>query len=289
MAKSPKKKASAKKSPAKSAAKKVAKKSAVKRAAKPAVKKKAAAKASKPAKAVKKPAAKVAAKKAIAKPAKKPAARAEKAKKKAGGVSKPVDAIELKSRGLEVPAPEPTHLPLEREDDAAESFDEMDEELGDSGEGGGVTAAPREISRAAMTSSATSRSDHTDPSASRAFAIDAARMLRDDKCEEVVLLDVRELGQVSDFIIIASGTSDRQMRSVAKNVEDLGAKTGFNVYRREVDDRATWIIADFVDIVVHLFEPNTRSTYDLENLWADAPRIRWERPDQVVRDRVAAN
>ena len=287
MAKSPKKKASAKKSPAKSAAKKVAKKSAVKRAAKPAVKKKAAVKASKPAKTQKKSAAKVAAKKASAKPAKKPAGRAEGAKKKASGVAKPVDAIELKSRGLEVPAPEPTHLPLEREEDAAESYDEMDEELGDSGDG--ATAAPREISRAAMTSSATSRSDHADPSASRAFAIDAARMLRDDKCEEVVLLDVRELGQVSDFIIIASGTSDRQMRSVAKNVEDLGAKTGFNVYRREVDDRATWIIADFVDIVVHLFEPNTRSTYDLENLWADAPRIRWERPDQVVRDRVAAN
>ncbi len=258
MAKSPKKKApSAKKPPAK----KAAKKPLAKRASKPTPKKKAAAKPIKRARPVAKPIAK----KSLAKPAKPPA------KKPARTSSKPNNAIEIKSRSLEVPAAEPTHLPLERS--ANES-----------------SATPqREMSRAAMTSSATSRSDHADPSASRAFAIDAARMLRDDKCEEVVLLDVRELGQVSDFIIIASGTSDRQMRSVAKNAEDLGAKSGFNVYRREVDDRATWIIADFVDVVVHLFEPNTRSTYDLENLWVDAPRIRWERPDQVVRDRVAAH
>lgn len=276
MAKSPKKKASsAKKFTAKPAAKKLAKKPAAKRSPKPVAKKKAATKSIKRAKPVAK-----ATKKSAPKQAKAPA------KKTSRTAAKPSNTVELKSRSLQVPAPEPTHLPLERiEDTSPDSFDNAGDDTGSV-----VSTAPsREMSRAAMTSSATSRSDHADPSASRAFAIDAARMLRDDKCEEVVLLDVRELGQVSDFIIIASGTSDRQMRSVAKNAEDLGAKSGFNVYRREVDDRATWIIADFVDVVVHLFEPNTRSTYDLENLWADAPRIRWERPDQVVRDRVAAN
>lgn len=219
--------------------------------------------------------------KSASKPSAKPAAKRV-AKHAASAKKKPASRASitssqtsvLESKTLEVPAPEPTHLPLEHHDDLIEQT---------------KPTPQREISRAAMTSSASARSEHADPSASRAFAIDAARMIRDDKCEEVVLLDVRELGQVSDFIIIASGTSDRQMRSVAKNAEELGAQSGFNVYRREVDDRATWIIADFVDVVVHLFEPNTRSNYDLENLWADAPRIRWERPDQVVRDRVAAN
>jgi ribosome-associated protein len=118
------------------------------------------------------------------------------------------------------------------------------------------------------------------------FAIEAARLVRDDKCEDVLLLDVRELSQVTDFIIIASGTSDRQMHSVLRHVEELGKSRGIPSFRSSADDRSTWLLIDFVDLVVHLFEPNTRAHYDLEMLWGDAPRIAWERPDQVQRDRA---
>lgn len=121
------------------------------------------------------------------------------------------------------------------------------------------------------------------------FAIDAARLVRDDKCEDVVLLDVRDLSQVSDFIIIGSGTSDRQMHSVLRHVEDLGKGRAMPAFRSSADDRSTWLLIDFVDVVVHLFEPNTRAHYDLEMLWGDAPRLEWERPDQIQRDRAGLN
>ncbi|MFZ4575544.1 MAG: ribosome silencing factor [Phycisphaerales bacterium] len=144
-----------------------------------------------------------------------------------------------------------------------------------------------------MEAQTTPKSAAATPSANQAealaFAIESARLVRDDKCEDVVLLDVRQLSQVTDFIIVGSGTSDRQMGSVLKHVEDLGKTRGFSAFRTTTDDRSTWLLADFVDVVVHLFEPNIRAHYDLEALWGDAPRIEWERPDQMNRDRAGLN
>ncbi len=115
-------------------------------------------------------------------------------------------------------------------------------------------------------------------SAVQAFAIEAARLLSDDKCEDVVLLDVRGLSPMCDFIVIGSGTSDRQMRATIDEVVDMGRTQGFGTARRNVDDRATWCVADLFDVVVHVFEPNTRAYYDLEMLWGDAPKMDWARP-----------
>ncbi|HPO92726.1 MAG TPA: ribosome silencing factor [Phycisphaerales bacterium] len=123
----------------------------------------------------------------------------------------------------------------------------------------------------------------SDPDAMRRFAIEAARMLADDRCEDVLCLDVRSLSQVSDYIVIASGTSDRQMRGAADDIERLADQHQFRVFRRSQDDRATWIVLDCVDIVVHIFEPNTRAHYDLEMLWGDAERVTWEREGGGIR------
>jgi len=111
----------------------------------------------------------------------------------------------------------------------------------------------------------------------RVFAIEAARLMADDKCNEVVVLDVGEKSSVTDYLVIGSGTSDRQMRAVLHHVEELGAQTGYTVLRTSSDDRATWLLADFVNVVVHLFEPNTRAHYDLEMMWGDATRLSWQR------------
>jgi len=115
-----------------------------------------------------------------------------------------------------------------------------------------------------------------DEKVSLAFAVDAARMIHDDKCEHVLLLDVRELSTVTDFIIIGSGTSQRQMASALDHVEELARDRGFQRHATHRDERSLWLLADFVDVVVHLFEPNTRAHYDLEMLWGDAPRLEWE-------------
>lgn len=140
------------------------------------------------------------------------------------------------------------------------------------------SAEPARRSKAAATPP-TPPAPPSDPQ--RALAIECARLVRDDKCEEVQLLDVRGLSQVTDYIIIASGTSERQMRSVLQHVDEIGSKHGYSSYRSHSDDRSTWLLLDFVDVVVHLFEPNTRAHYDLETLWGDAPRVEWERADQM--------
>jgi ribosome-associated protein len=126
----------------------------------------------------------------------------------------------------------------------------------------------------------------TAPAQVKAFALEAARLLADNKCQDIVLLDVTSLSQVSDFLVVANGSSDRQMRSTADEVAEIAAKHGYTTFRKDVDDRSTWIVVDFVDVVVHIFEPNTRAHYDLEMLWQDAPRVEWERADQKNRNRA---
>ncbi len=111
------------------------------------------------------------------------------------------------------------------------------------------------------------------------FAIEAARLLADRRCEDVLLLDVTGLSQVCDFILIGSGTSDRQMKSVAQELEDLGEDHDNPVFRSNRDTGLTWVVVDFVDMVAHLFEPDQRAYYDLESLWSDAESVDWQRPE----------
>ncbi len=122
--------------------------------------------------------------------------------------------------------------------------------------------------------------------AARRFSIAAANLLKDDKCEDVVVLDVRGKSQVTDFFLIGSGTSQTQMRAASQHVVDLAKKHGLGIVSKNVrEPEATWILVDLVDVIVHLFEPETRDYYDLEMLWGDAPRVAWaEDRDDVQGD-----
>jgi ribosome-associated protein len=111
----------------------------------------------------------------------------------------------------------------------------------------------------------------------RQFVTDAARLLADLHCHDVVIFDLRELSDVTDYVVIGSGTSDRQIHSVSQDVEQLARQSDLERFGREVDGAATWLVLDFVDVVVHLFEPNTRAHYDIEMMWDDAPRVDWQR------------
>lgn len=114
--------------------------------------------------------------------------------------------------------------------------------------------------------------------AARRFSIEAARSLEDDKCEDVLVLDLRGLSVVTDFFVVASGTSERQMRSAGQHIHDLGKERGFEVYHSNLrSGPTTWYVIDFVDVVVHIFDPEERSHYDLEMLWGDATRLSWAR------------
>ncbi|MEE8153499.1 MAG: ribosome silencing factor [Phycisphaerales bacterium] len=116
----------------------------------------------------------------------------------------------------------------------------------------------------------------------RDFVIEAARLLADRHCENVLLLDVRGLSQVCDYVLLGSGTSDRQMKSLAEDLEELGGANDNPVFRSSRDTSLTWIVIDFVDLVAHLFEPDQRAYYDLESLWSDAESVQWQREEEGI-------
>ncbi len=111
-----------------------------------------------------------------------------------------------------------------------------------------------------------------------AFVIAAARLMAELHCENVVVLDVRNKSQITDYILIASGTSEVQIRAVAQQVVTLAKETGLTVFGRALEGAAAWVALDLVEAVVHIFSPQQRAHYDLEMMWGDAPRIRWQRP-----------
>lgn len=103
-----------------------------------------------------------------------------------------------------------------------------------------------------------------------AIVVDA---IDDRKGNGVLVLDLRGLSDASDFFVIASGTSDAHVRGIADGVVQAMAKAGYDVLHVEGLPGGRWVLLDFVDVVVHLFHPETRAFYRLERLWQDAPAL----------------
>ncbi len=113
---------------------------------------------------------------------------------------------------------------------------------------------------------------------SRELAVQFARLAQERNADDVLVLDLRELSPVTDFFVIATGTSNRQMRSLADDLKILGRESGNKVWKAAGLDASNWIVMDFVDVVVHLFSDDLRKHYDLELIWGESPRIDWARP-----------
>ena len=99
-------------------------------------------------------------------------------------------------------------------------------------------------------------------------------MLRDGM-PYVVVLDLAGVSPICDFFVIATGTSDRQMRATGDHIEVMGKAQGEKPYGISGYREGTWIIVDYVDVVIHLFGADLRSYYDLESLWGDRPLVDW--------------
>jgi ribosome-associated protein len=112
---------------------------------------------------------------------------------------------------------------------------------------------------------------------SRDLATLAARAASAKQARDVVVLDVRDLIVITDYFVIASGASDRQVRTIAEEIERTVKDRGMKPVRREGEREGRWVLLDFVDFVAHVFRDEERQYYGLERLWADAPSVGWER------------
>jgi len=110
-------------------------------------------------------------------------------------------------------------------------------------------------------------------SEAKAFALAAAKLAEERHCTDITVLDLRDTSPATDFFVIATGTSDRQMRTVADEVSEIGRQHDFQRFGRAGYDQGRWILLDFVTVVVHIFDSEYRDYYDLELLWGDAERI----------------
>lgn len=104
-------------------------------------------------------------------------------------------------------------------------------------------------------------------------AVAAATAITEKKGEDVALLDVSELVVLTDVFLIASGTSNRHVRTLVDEVEERLRERGDRPLRREGTEYGRWVLLDYGDLVVHVFDPETRDYYELERLWSDAPTI----------------
>jgi len=101
----------------------------------------------------------------------------------------------------------------------------------------------------------------------------ALRAATEKKALDVVVLDLREIASFTDFFVIVSGTNDRQVQAIADEVSDTLKKSGSPAARVEGYKTAEWVLLDFGDFVVHVFEDKARKFYDLERLWREARRV----------------
>jgi ribosome-associated protein len=113
---------------------------------------------------------------------------------------------------------------------------------------------------------------------SREIAVAAARAASAKQASRVVILDVRQLIVITDFFVIASGSSDRQVKTILEEVDEALRVLGVRAVRTEGEPEAGWVLLDYVDAVVHVFAEEEREYYDLDRLWRDAPRVSWEEP-----------
>ncbi len=118
----------------------------------------------------------------------------------------------------------------------------------------------------------------------RKFAIEAARLAQDRHCTDVVVLDLRGISPATDYFVIATSTSDRQGKSVADEISDMAKHYDLKKYASAGYQQGRWILIDYINVVVHIFDPEMRSYYDLEMLWGDAKKIRWQRVKRKVKE-----
>lgn len=99
----------------------------------------------------------------------------------------------------------------------------------------------------------------------------------DNKGADITILDVSKLLQIVDAFVIATGANRRQVQALSDSVDERLREVGRRPIRQEGRTEGEWLLLDYGDIVVHVFQPESRDYYSLERLWGDAPKLAWEK------------
>ncbi|MCA9858443.1 MAG: ribosome silencing factor [Thermomicrobiales bacterium] len=113
--------------------------------------------------------------------------------------------------------------------------------------------------------------EHLD--ASRELALQIADVLSETPASDTVVLDIRGLSSFADFFVICSGENERQLRAITERLQEEFKERGIRPQRVEGTPRSGWIVLDYNDVIVHVFDAELRDFYKMERLWAEAPRL----------------
>lgn len=104
------------------------------------------------------------------------------------------------------------------------------------------------------------------------IAESVANAALDRKANDIVILDLRDLSSFTDYFVICSGNSDTHVEGIANIIEEKLDEQDVKLWHREGERNSTWILLDYIDVIVHIFTKGAREFYGLERLWGDAPR-----------------
>ena len=111
---------------------------------------------------------------------------------------------------------------------------------------------------------------------SKELAQRISQLALDKKGNDILILDLKKLSDVTDYFVIVSCESDIHVKTIANFIEDELKKEKIRVWHKEGYSKLNWVLLDYIDVVTHIFRPDTREYYGLEKLWADAKITRVE-------------
>ncbi len=141
------------------------------------------------------------------------------------------------------------------------------------GKKGSGSARPRILARPPRKARADASRPSSTRDASARTALLAAEAGLDKKASAIEIIDLTGKVDYADFLVLMTGSSDRHVAAIADAVEELLGRNGVHSISMEGRSLASWVLIDFVDIVVHVFQKEARAVYDLDGLWMDASRI----------------
>lgn len=106
------------------------------------------------------------------------------------------------------------------------------------------------------------------------LALRCAQLADNKKAENIVVLDLRGLSSVADYFVIATGNNDPHLRAIVDEItQKLRERHGLSPHATEGARTTSWVVLDYIDVIVHAMHADTRDYYDLDSLWGDAPRV----------------